>query len=381
MDFSWSPTQVSLYDRTLAFAREKLNAGYEARERQHQFGHEQWRHCGEFGLLGLCIPEQYGGMGLDAQTTARVIEAFGRGCQDMGLVFSASAHLFACLMPILEYGSPELKESVLPKLASGAWIGANAITEAGAGSDVFALKTRAVHDGDDYILSGEKSYVTNGPVANTFVVYATTDPSHGYLGISGFVVPRETPGLVVGEPFVKVGLSTSPICSIYLEDCRVPSRLRIGAEGQGAMVFKASMLWERACLFAGYLGMMERQIEQVVGYAKQRKQFGKPIAKFQAVSHKIADMKLRLESARLLLYRACWLKDQGKEPVQEISLAKLAISEAAVQGGLDAIQLYGGLGVIAEAGVERMLRDALPSTLFSGTSEIQRDLIARSLGL
>jgi alkylation response protein AidB-like acyl-CoA dehydrogenase len=200
------------------------------------------------------------------------------------------------------------------------------------------------------------------------------------MGVTAFMVERDTPGLVVGEHFDKIGLKTTPVSSVTFDDCYVPAANRVGAEGQGAGIFTGSMGWERACLFAQYVGLMDRQIEEVVGYVKQRKQFGKPLSKFQAVAHKVADMKLRVDAARLLLYRACWLKDQGIDATLEIAESKIAVSEGAVQSGLDAIQLFGGAGVRA-GGIEHMLRDAIPSTIFSGTSEIQRDLIARGVGL
>ncbi|MCP3102819.1 acyl-CoA dehydrogenase family protein [Myxococcus sp. K15C18031901] len=378
MDFGWTSEQATLYERACAFARAELNG---ATEQGAGLPRAAWRRCGEFGFLGLPVPERYGGLGVDTLTTARLMEALGRGCLDTGLVFSVGAHLFACVMPLLEGGSDGQKDRYLPRLASGEWVGANAITEPEAGSDVFALKTRAVREGEHYVLDGGKSYVTNGPDADVFLVYAVTDPTHGYMGVSAFLVEKDTPGLRVGRPFQKMGLSTSPIAPLYLESCRVPAAARLGAEGQGASVFKRSMQWERACLFGAYVGLMERVLEETVDFARQRKQFKRAIGKNQAVSHRLADMKQRLDSARLLLYRACWLMDRGQEAELEVSLAKLAISEAAVQCGLDAIQIHGGMGYVVETGIERVLRDAIPSTLFSGTSEIQRDIIANHLGL
>jgi alkylation response protein AidB-like acyl-CoA dehydrogenase len=379
MDFSWTSEQEELYERALAFARAKLIA--EGKRSEEEFPRELWRRCGEFGFLGLPVPERHGGLGLDTLTAARVMEALGRGCLDTGLVFSVGAHLFACVMPTLEGGDDAQKARYLPRLCSGEWVGANAISEPEAGSDVFALKMRAVREGDGYVLDGMKSYVTNGPAADVFLVYAATDPAHGYMGLSAFLVEKGTPGLTVGKPFEKMGLSTSPTAPLYLEGCRVPATARLGPEGQGAALFKRSMQWERACLFAAYVGLMERVLEQTVEFARQRRQFKKPIGKNQAISHRLVDMKQRLESARLLLYRACWLMDRGQEAAMEVSLAKLAISEAAVQCGLDAIQIHGGMGYVAETGIERVLRDAIPSTVFSGTSEIQRDIIASHLGL
>lgn len=376
MDFSWSQQQDELYTRVLA----KAQSAFSSRPAQF-WTRAQWQLCGEMGLAGLSVPQPYGGEGYDALTTARAIEAFGRGCEDMGLVFSLAAHLFACAMPVAEYGEEALKRRFLPGCCDGTLIGANAITEVNAGSDVFALTTRATRDGTSYILDGQKSFVSNGPVADLFIVYAVTNPAHGYLGITGFVVERDTPGLVIGEPIHKMGLTSTPACPVSFESCRVPAAHRLGREGQGSQIFKRSMQWERACLFAAYLGQMERQLERTIAYARERRQFGKALGKHQAVAHRLAAMKLRLEAARLLLYRACWSFAQGQHAVLDISLSKLAVSEAAVKGGLDALHVHGSLGIRSEYGIGTMLYDALPATLFSGTSEMQYDLIASELGL
>ncbi|MEM9455605.1 MAG: acyl-CoA dehydrogenase family protein [Myxococcota bacterium] len=377
MDFDWTPEQNEHYEGTLKFARVAL----EGRRKESPITREEWERCGEFGLLGLCVPTAYGGMGLDTLTTARVIEALGRGCSDMGVVFAISAHLFATVMPIVEFGTEELKEAVVPHLCSGRWIGCNAITEGNAGSDVFSLGTRATREGDAYVLEGTKSYATNGPSADVFVVYATTNPKHGYLGITGFVVERETPGLRTGAPMPTMGLRAAPACAVMLDGARVPAHRRIGDEGRGGSVFQASMQWERSCLFAAYIGMMERQLERSIAYASERRQFGRTLGSNQAISHRVVDMKIRLEAARSALYRACWLRDRGREAVVEVSIAKLMISEAAKQSSLDTIQIHGASGFTTELGVEQTLRDAVPSTIFSGTSEMQRDIIARELGL
>lgn len=381
MDFAWTPLQRELYAETLSFAQ-GLSATLD-RKRPRPFGPAEWGAVGRHGLLGLCLARAYGGMELDAVTTARVIEAFGRGCEDFGLVFSACAHLLACAKPIAEHGHDELKDRVLAPLGTGELIGANAITEAEAGSDVFSLKTRYRAEGDEVYLDGVKSYVSNGPVADIFLVYATEDPKWGHMGVSAFVVERDRPGLKVGEPFDKMGLSTSPVSSIYLEECRIPAANRVGGRGTGAKVFSSSMVWERTCLFAGYLGAMERQLERTVEHVRQRRQFGKRLSRHQAVAHRVADMKVRLETARMMLYRACWEKDRDPSKASNlwVSMAKLVVSEAAVQTSLDAIHLHGGLGIVTECGLERDLRDAIPSRIFSGTSEIQRDLIAAGMGL
>ncbi len=381
MDYSWTPEQDELYAGILRFARENLNATTLERDRTRRFGEEEWKKCAGFGLAGLCIPRESGGLGLDCLSTARALEALGRGCSDGGLGFSLSAHLFACAVPVHLHGSPDQKERYLARLASGEWIGANAITESEAGSDAFALKARARKEGDGYVISGEKSFVTNAPVARLFLVYASTAPENGFLGISAFLVERDTPGLKAGRPMETTGLTTSPISSLYLDDCRVPASALLGREGAGGSIFKDSMGWERSCLFAFWLGALERQLEETVDHAKSRRQFGHPIGSNQAVSHRIADMKLRLEAARLLLYRACWERAAGHPSELAASLAKLAVSEAFVASSLDAVQIFGGSGVMQEIGIERYLRDALPGTIYSGTSEMQRELIARALGL
>jgi alkylation response protein AidB-like acyl-CoA dehydrogenase len=381
VDFSWSDAQDALYGRVLE-AAERLRAeatphGGPDRERFRA----RWRCAAEAGLAGLSVPSRYGGGGHDALTTARAVEAWARGSEDMSLSFALSAHLFACCMPIAERGGGELRSRLLPGLCSGERIAANAITETDAGSDVNSLTTRARPDGDHYVLSGAKSWVTNAPVADVFVVYATSDPRAGFLGISAFVVERDRPGVRVEPPIDKAVLEGVPASALTLDECRVPAENLLGDVGQGAAVFQRSMIWERAVLFAGYLGMLDRQLERTVEHARTRRQFGRPIGKNQAVGHAVADMKVRLESARLLLYRAAWAIDQGCASEVDVAAAKLAVSEAAIASSLAAVQIHGSLGVTREAGVERMLRDALPSTIFSGTSEMQREMIARGLGL
>jgi alkylation response protein AidB-like acyl-CoA dehydrogenase len=381
MDFAWSAQQQELHGAAVEAAKRIAAARGDGRPECTGFDVEAWRAASDFGLAGLDVPRRYGGLGLDCLTTARVLEGFGEGCADLGLVFSAAAHLFACCGPITVAGGAELKERVLPRLASGEWIGANAITESEAGSDALALSAEASRDGEGYRLSGEKTLVTNAPVADLTVVYARTEPAGGYLSVSAFAVERDTPGLLVGEPFAKVGLQGSPTASLYLRDSPVPAANMIGGEGQGALIFRAAMQVERACLFAAYLGVMARQLEDVLRFAGERRQFGRAIGSNQAISHRVVDMKLRLEAARLLAYRACWLLDLGREAALEVSLAKIAVSEAAVQSGLDSIQIHGGLGVISATGIDGPLRDALPATIVSGTSEIQRDIAAARLGL
>jgi clorobiocin biosynthesis protein CloN3 len=346
------------------------------------FTRVEWKAAAAAGLAGLCIPVEHGGLGLGALDTALCLEAFGRSCADTGLVFAVAAHLLAGAVPVRDFGRDEVRGHLLAGLASGELIAANAMTEDGAGSDLGALATTAARDGDHYVLDGEKSFASNAPHADLLVTYAVTDRAAGFLGVTAFAVPRAQPGVEVGEPLAKMGLHGCPAGRVAFHGCRVPATAVLGEEGQGAAVFQHSMTWERACLLAAYVGLMERQLEQCVERARGRRQFGRPIGDFQAVSHRIAVMKQRLEGARLLLYRACWLLDRGRARPAEVALAKAAVSEAAVANSLDAVQVFGGDGYLAGPGgpgIEQQLRDTVPTTIFSGTTEIQRELVAREL--
>jgi alkylation response protein AidB-like acyl-CoA dehydrogenase len=378
VNFAFTQEQEELRGRVVAFAREPLNPmlGKDA-----GLSKPIWRACGAFGLLGLAVPREHGGLGLDAVSTAIALEALGYACDDMGLVFSAAAQLLSVSVAIAKHGTSEQKEKVLSALCRGEAFAGHAMTEEGAGSDAFAIATTASRDGDHFVLSGTKSFVTNGTVADHFLVYALTQEGAGALGISAFLVERGTPGIRTGAPIHKIGLSRSPACSVYFEDCRVPAEALVGRLDRGASVFQESMLWERACLFAAYVGRAERLLEETIEYTRSREQFGKSVAKNQAVSHRLVDMKLRLEGARLLLYRACWKLARGEASAADVALSKLAVSEAAVQSSADAVQLHGAMGIAEDAGIARHLRDAIPSTIFSGTSEIQREIIAAAMGI
>jgi alkylation response protein AidB-like acyl-CoA dehydrogenase len=282
----------------------------------------------------------------------------------------------------VEHAGDGLKAAVLPKLCSGEWIAANAITEDGAGSDVTALTTRAqVQPDGSYVLTGEKSFVSNGPVADVFVVYATTDPRFGHLGLSAFVVERDTPGLLPGPAFTKLGPSSCPAGRVTLDGCRVPADHLIGRPGTGGAIFQSSMNWERTCLFAAYLGAGFRMLERCVEHARKRHQFGRPIGANQAPAHRLAELRVRLEAARLLIHRACWLIDRGTPSALDVAMAKLASAETVADVALESLRLFGGAGVLGETGVEGDLRAALPGTIFSGTSDIQREVIVKGMGL
>lgn len=351
------------------------------RDREGSFDREAWRRCAEFGVLGMPIPQQYGGMGLGLTDLLAVMEGLGRGTRDHGLLFSLNAHLWTNSIPILLYGTEEQRRKYLPPLGDGTLIGANAASEPDSGSDIFSMRTRAVRDGEHYVLNGAKTYVTNAPVADLFVAYATVNPALGANGITAFIVERDTPGLTISRHLEKMGLRTSPMAEVVFQGCRVPASQRLGREGRGALVFECSMEWERGCILASCLGAMERQLQDCLAHARSRRQFGKPIGKFQSVANRLVDMKLRLDTCRPLIYRIGALKDAGKDATMEAAMAKLYVSESYVKSCLDAIQVFGGYGYMTELQIERDLRDSVGGTLYSGTSEIQRNIIARGLGL
>jgi hypothetical protein len=383
VDLELSAEQRELHDAVLEFARAELNEDLEGRDQAACFPRECWKKCAEFGLLGLPIPAEYGGQGQDLLTTTVAMEALGRGCRDNGLVFSLNAQMWACQMPILHYGSDEQKRLWLPKLVAGDAIAAHAITEPGAGSDVFSLTSRAERVEGGYALNGQKTFSTNAPVADLAVAFAYLDRAREEKpkALTAFLVPRDAAGVTFSKPIEKMGLRTSPMGEVVFEDCRVAESQRLGPEGAGMAIFSSAMEWERACIFAAHLGAMERLLDDCIGYARQRRQFGRPIAKFESVANRIADMKVAIEAGRFLLYRVGLMKDRGKSAVLEAAMAKLFVSEAHVQAARDALQIFGGYGYMKEYPIERELRDALSGTLYSGSSEMQRKIIAGCLGL
>ncbi len=373
--------QRKLQEAAVEFARAGLAHDMVAGDREGRFDRAAWRRCAEFGVLGMPIPEEYGGLGLGLSELLAVMEGLGYGTRDQGLLFSLNAHLWTNSIPILVYGTDEQRRKYLPPLCDGTFVGANAASEPDAGSDIFSMRTRARRDGDQYVLNGTKTFVTNAPVADLFVAYATVNPALGVTGITAFVIERDTPGLTISRHLDKMGLRTSPMAEVLLEDCRVPVGQRLGREGRGVMVFESSMEWERGCILASCLGVMRRQLRDCIEHARSRKQFGKPIGKFQSVANRLVDMRVRLDTCRPLVYRIGALKDSKRDATTEAAIAKLYVSECFVRSCLDAIQVFGGYGYMTDQQVERDLRDSIGSTLYSGTSEIQRNIIARGLGL
>jgi hypothetical protein len=382
MDFSLSDEQKLLRDNIVRFGREVLSPGAAERDRDQAFSRELWRKCGEIGIQGLPVPEQYGGSGVDPLTCAIALEALGYGCRDGGLVFSLCAHLLSCVVPLWQHGNEAQKRRYLPGLCDGALIGVHAMTEPDSGSDAFALRTKAERDGTGFRLNGTKTFISNGPVADLVIVFAMTDAKKGYHGgVTAFLVEAGAPGFKAGAKFDKLGLRTSPIGELVFTDLYVPDEAVLGTIGAGSALFTASMDWERICLFASHVGAMERLLETSIAYARTRTQFGQAIGKFQAIGHRIADMKVQLEAARLLVHRAAWRLGNTRNASLDAAMAKLFVSESLVKSALATVQIHGGYGFVTEYEVERALRDAVGSTLYSGTSEMQRNIIARWLGL
>jgi alkylation response protein AidB-like acyl-CoA dehydrogenase len=373
--------QQELQEGAITFAGSAFGAGMIERDREEQFDRDGWRRCAEFGLLGMPVPQEYEGLGLGLSELLAVMEGLGYGMRDQGLLFSINAHLWTNTLPILTYGTDLQRRQYLPGLCNGDMVGANAASEPGAGSDVFSMRTRAEKRAGGYVLNGQKTFVTNATVADLFVAYATIDPALGAMGVTAFIVERGTPGVTLGRKLHKMGLRTSPMAEVVFEDCFIPESCRLGREGRGVEVFESSMEWERGCILASSLGLMRRQLETCLAHARTRKQFGQPIGKFQSVANRLVDMKVRLDTCRPLVYRIGWLKDRKKKAALEAAMAKLYVSDCFVKSSLDAVQIFGGYGYMTEQEVERDVRDAVGSSLYSGTSEIQRNIIARCMGL
>ena len=381
MDFSWSDEQLAFKKTVVQFAQEELNSDLVNRDKQGVFSHENWRKCAEFGIQGLSVPALYGGRDTDILTALLAMEGMGYGCRDNGLTFALNAQMWTVQLPIVNFGTEAQKQRYLPDMCNGHLIGAHGITEPEAGSDVFSLSTHAEKCPGGYRLNGTKKFVSLAPVADLALIFATIDPDLGRWGVTAFIVEKSLPGFGVSPVREKMGLRTVPMGELTFEDCFVPVENRLGPEGAGVGISSSSLEWERCCILASQLGAMEYQLETSINYARKRRQFGQSIGKFQSVSNRIADMKVCLETARLLLYKVAWLKKMGKPAMMEAALCKLYLSECFVESSLSAIRIHGGNGYMTELEVERDLRDAVGGVIYGGTSDIQRTIIARMLGL
>ncbi|MHB8895747.1 MAG: acyl-CoA dehydrogenase family protein [Candidatus Geothermincolia bacterium] len=380
MDFSFTEEQLLFRQSVVEFAQKEIMPGAAERDEEARFDRDVWDKAAEFGLMGLPYPEEYGGSGASVMDTCLAGEALGYGGLDAGFCLSWGAHVVIGGVPIWQLGTEEQKKKYLPKIASGEWITGLGLTEPEAGSDAAGILTKADKKDGYYVLNGTKTFITNGPTGEVFVVLAKTSPEKGSAGISGFIVEKSFPGFSVGKEIHKTGNRSSPTSELILDNCEVPAENLLGQEDQGFMgVALATLEWERSVMLAAAIGGQEVQLEQCIKYAKERKQFGRPIANFQAVQFLLADMKMWLETSRWILYKVAWNKDQGIMDPLMASVSKLYITEVALKAARNAIQIHGGYGYTKEYAVERAYRDAQLGVLGGGTSEIQRWIIGRLL--
>jgi len=367
---------------TAQWARENLtDSALEERDHNCTFWRHGWEQVAARGILGVLADPTYGGRGQRLTSALLELEGLGLGCRDDGLVFAATSQILTVSLTVERFGTDEQQAQWLPRLVSGEAIGSFAMSEPGSGSDAFALSTTAITTDDGYVLNGTKSWVTLAPVADVFIVFATTDPGAGQWGITAFCIPANTPGLVVGPNEPKMGMRTTPFAQVTLTDCHIPESARIGAVGSGASIFSASMESERGFLLVGNIGALERVLVDSIEHSKNREQFGQPIGTFQGVSHPLADVKLAHESARLLMYKAAALHERGRPSMMAAALSKLAGSQAALAGALTAVEVHGAKGYVSAYGVERDLRNLSGGVIYGGSSGIQKNIISRLMGL
>jgi L-prolyl-PCP dehydrogenase len=380
MDFGITAEQKDIEKSVIELCNRALNEGVFKDDASSTFPTLKWKAACDFGITGIPVPAEYGGLGKDMLTTAIAIRALGYGCRDEGLVFSLCAHMLTCAVPVMHFGTAEQKRKYLPGLCSGDWIGGNGMTEADAGSDISSISASAIKAGNAYVLNGTKLFVTNGPVADLLVIYARHPDGMKMLDISAFLVETGTNGFSIGQVFEKMGLRTSPLCEVVLNDCSIPAENLLGRERMGLSVFNLSMLWERIIMAAYHVGAMEQQHELCVRYSSIRSQFGKKIIDYERVSDRLVNMKMRIEASKLLLYKTAWDSDNGNAGLADAAMLKLMSSESRVENSLDAVRIFGAYGYMKESDVEKQLRDSIAATIYSGTSDIQRKIIAEQMG-
>lgn len=381
MDFEFSPEQ-----RTIAEEAKELGQACNGdtlidRDRDQIFDRDIWCRCAEAGFLRSHLSKEYDGLGRSALSTVLAMEGLGYGSRDNGLTLALGGQIWSIQEPIEEFGSEAQKKKYLPKLASGEWIGSHGVSEPESGSDALSMRATAEKTDDGYLLNGHKCYIGMAPVCDLALVFANTQPELGNWGVSAFLLERGTKGFSVSEPKSKLGTRTNLIGDLKFDNCEIEENQRLGPEGIGVSLFTKTISWERAFIHAGHLGAMERLFEKSIEYARERRQFGQRIGDFQAVSHRLANMKLRQESARLLLYKTASLKDSGQDAALECAMTKLHVSESILANSMDAIRIHGAKGYLEEYGIERDLRDHMGGVIYAGTSDVQRNLIASILGL
>jgi len=377
MNFELTEEQKMVKETIRDFAEAEIKPGVIERDEKAEFPTEVIQKLGELGFMGMQVPEQYGGTEMDALSYVITLEEVARVDASTCVIMSVNNSLFS--NPILKFGSDYLKEKYLPQTASGEKLGAYSLSEPVSGSDAKAMLTTATRDGDSYILNGVKNWVTNGISSDLVVVFAKTDKDAGHKGISAFVVEKGWEGFSTAKKEDKLGIRGSDTCELMFENCRIPAENLIGEEGQGFKIALATLDVGRIGIASQALGISQGALERAVQYAKEREQFGKPIGMFQGVGFKLADMATRVDASRLMVYRAAWLKDQGKPIGEKASMAKMYASDTAMFVTNEAIQVHGGYGYVREFEVERMMRDAKITQIYEGTNEIQRLVISRHL--
>lgn len=375
MHFQLSDEQKMLQKMVRDFAENEVAPTAAERDEEERFDREIFDKMAELGLTGIPWPEEYGGIGSDYISYVIAVEELSRSCASVGVTLSA--HVSLASWPIYKYGNEEQKQNFLKRLAEGSALGAYALSEPGAGSDVASMKMTATKDGDDYILNGSKVWITNGGVADIYVVFAKTDTDAKHRGISAFIVEKGTEGFSFGKKEKKLGIRSSPTTELIFEHCRIPKENLLGAEGEGFKIAMTTLDGGRSGIAAQAVGIAQAALDASVEYAKEREQFGKPIAHNQGISFKLADMATDIEAARLLTYQAAWLESEGLPYSKASAMAKLYAGDAAMRHTVEAVQIFGGYGYTKDYPVERFMRDAKITQIYEGTNEIQRLVIGR----
>ena len=378
MEFSFTEEQLMFKEQVIRFAKNEIVPRCAEHDLKEEFDFQSFRKLGEFGILGLHLPEHLGGSNADIVTTVLAGEALGEAGVDGGLTLSYGAHSFLCADTIYVHGTKAQQERYIPKLASGEWIGCMGLTEPGAGSDAAAISTRAERRGDQYVLNGNKMFITNGPIADVAVIYAKTEKDVRRAGISAFIVEKGTPGFEAGKPLIKMGVRTSYTSELIFDNCKIPAENLLGQEGNGFLMALQTVEWDRSALVAPFVGGMNYVIKRSAQYAAERHQFGRPIVEFQAIKHKLANMKIFIEAARSLCYRIAWCKDQGRTLNHlEAAVAKLFIGDWSLGPANEAMTLHGGYGYCHEYEVERFFRDSRLAPIGGGSSEVTKKILSR----
>jgi butyryl-CoA dehydrogenase len=377
MVFDLTEEQRMIQDMARSFAQKEVLPKAAELDETGRFPEELVRKMADLGLMGVAVPEEYGGAGMDNICYVIAMEEIARACASTSVILSVNNSL-AC-DPILKFGSEEQKRGTLVPLASGRHLGCFGLTEPGAGSDAGSQKTTAIREGSRYIVNGTKNFITNAPHADTCILFAMTDKEKGHKGITAFILDMKAKGITIGKNEKKLGISASATASIILEDVEIPEENRLANEGDGFKVAMHTLDGGRIGIAAQAIGIARASLEDALAYAKERKQFGQPIANFQAIQWMLADMATEIDASRLLAYRAAWLKDRNARHSKESSMAKLYASETAMRASVKGIQIHGGYGYIKEYPAERHFRDAKITEIYEGTSEIQRLVISAAL--